>query len=381
MSILADLIDGVGDALRDRWCSNPSDMIDRVRWAFQNDPLSLPSAPALISSLLPRDCGQLPPQSQSNPIPGGQCAGVLYNVLYDRIRPDGTVNTNLVFANVPGPIGNLYVDFRRVGFNQDARAFVVLIAPNSTEGSQPGRLEFGPSSYTDEGRQTRIVLRSIARVDGQPDNCGNGPPQPEPPIDRPPPGQLPPVNITIGPNNYEFSPTFNFNPTVNIPINAGVHIPVDITIAPNIVFPTGVQFPIYIKLPEFTVNQTISGPFIEVDVNTGGGGVPQVELATDRLMVGINIQCNADNARTVSVINGTDGQPNLYVPSLATVRFVPPAGFSGVVGTDVLVKTLNQFVPCPWFFGAGSYRVLPQPGVTFVAQAVFADVARLVKPV
>lgn len=381
VSVLNELVDQVSDGIRSRFCTNTDDMIRRIRWAFQNFPLALPSAPSLISSLIPIECNQVPRQPPTNRIPGGQCPGVLYRVTFNRIRPNGQVDPGIQFQNVVGPITNLAVRWERVGAIPYKAAFIVLTAPNDTEYSIPGRREFGPSSYDDEGEQTRVVLQSISRMDGQADTCGDGEPVPEQPEVNPPPAQLPPINIQIGPNSVQFSPTFSFSPAVNLRVNGTVSIPVNVDIAPNIIFPTGISFPIYLDLPDLTVNQTISGPFITVENNPGGGGGGTVQLQEVQRLIGVRVQSTLTPDHKVSTIVDSQGGKNLYVPRLATVRFVPPAWVGEQLSVDLDVKTLDQFVPVPWFYGASGFDVFPSIGISTVTTPIFAKVADLVKPV
>jgi hypothetical protein len=350
-------------------------MLDRIRWSFQNNPLLLPSAPSLIAALLPTSCNRQPRQPSTNPIFGGQCVGSLYTVVFDRFRPNGQVDTNVSIVNIPGPITNFFVEWRRQGVNNQKFAFIVIGAPNSTEPSTPGRVEFGPSSYIDEGEATKAVLKSITRQGGQPDNCGDGNPPPLPPITEPPPGTLPDITITLGGTSVVFSPTFNFQPAVNIGINGGLHIPINVRLAPNLVFPTGIRFPILFRLPDLRVNIPVSLNFIQNNVNstTGGGGIS----FTERL-IGVNITSTVQPGSPITIITGTGGAPSLYVPRLATVRFVPPSFVSNRQSVDIDVKTLSQFVPVPWSYGAASFSVLPNVGVSVSSTPVLAQVANLV---
>lgn len=339
------------------------------------------------SAVIPADCGR-PPAPEFGPMLSGQCP-TLYNVRVNVYRPDGTTFGPIDFSNVVGPIrsigGEWVVDF----FN-NTRYRVVVVCPNDTEPPTPGFRKFGPfTSYTDPDRASRTILVSANRVDGLPDNCGPSTGQ-EPPPQPPTTTNIGPINVTFGGNTYNLgSPQVTFYAPVNIPIYGGIHIPVTVNFPPSVGFPVGINLPVYLSLPGLQINPKIS--FFNFDLSTeiknittintfpqvggGGGGLPTV-----RRIIGLRVVSTIGDGAPVTVINGGPASPNLYVPRLATVRFIPPSGFPQNVSVDQDVKSQNQYIPVPWFYGADDYRVLANVGVTCNATPVYANIADLVQP-
>lgn len=219
-------------------------------------------------------------------------------------------------------------------------------------------------------------------MDGQPDTCGN--PGPPPPPSAPPqfgPFVFAPFNFFIGGfGNVNISGTFTFRPAINIPISGGVHIPVDVNINANAFFTAGVSFPVYLRFPSLTVNTGIS-------FNNNLDITPQInfprrgsDIPTVRRIIGVNVVSTLTQNAPITIINGNNGAPNLNAPRLAIVRFNPPAAISNRQSIDIDVKTANQFVPVPWFYGAESFTVLNNVGVSTVATPVFGNIADLVQP-
>lgn len=379
MSFLTDLADALQAPLRGIACFlNPS--------AFG---LGVGLPPSFNASLVwPTDCGA-PRIGEENPVLQGQCVGVLYNVLMRRIAPDGTT-LDFPFSNVVGPIrsaGNRWTG----DFSGNLRHTVTLAAPNDTEGPTPGIRQFGPSSYTDNGRLGRSVIVSITRVDGLPDNCTDTTP-PTPPPSVPITVNLPDVTISIGGSPITFNgPVTIYNP-IHIPVYGGIHIPINFRVNPNIIFPGGINLPIYLRLPDLNINPSIS--FFNVDL--GGLTVP-IDLTLSfpqtptgeenagidyvERIVGVDIRCSVAPSARLTEVRGDGVAPDLYVPRLAVVRFTLPSFLSSLPHIDIDVKSINQFVTCPFPTGATGFTVLPQPGVTYTATPITAQVANLVKAV
>jgi len=171
------------------------------------------------------------PQSQ---IVGGQCA-VNYVV-----SASGTVQNGQTFSQqttLPGPIRSVRLDVvTQGGFR--LWNLVVIYGPASLTST----LQLISSASNSPSGFLATWQYSLARQDGQPDNCGNGPPIALPPA---PPAWNTTTNINIGPQSISVPisigggdvanyPDFNFDPTVTIDGSVDVRVgPVDI----QLVFP------------------------------------------------------------------------------------------------------------------------------------------------
>ncbi len=378
MSFLDDLADAIQAPLYSVACLlSPS--------AFS---LGFGIPPSFTASMtIPADCGR-PPAPEFAPMLAAQCP-VLYNVRVNVYKPDGSVFGPIDFTNVQGPIRSIGGEWVTDFFN-NVRYRVVVVCPNDTEAPTPGFRKFGPlTSYTDPGRASRTILVSATRVDGQPDDCGassGDPPPTQPPVTT----TLGPINLTFGGNTYNLgSPQVTIYAPVEIAIYGGIHLPATVKFPPSAAFPVGINFPIYLTLPGLQINRRIS--FVNLDLSTkinsittvnvfpqGGGGGRS--LPTVRRLIGLRVVSTLAEGNPLTIINGGADAPNLYVPRLAVVRFIPPEGFSTEVSVDQDVKTLNQYIPVPWFYGAADYRLLANVGVSCEVTPIYANIADLVQP-
>ena len=379
MTFLESLADALQAPLRNVLCLlNPSTF---------NVAVGIP--PSYSTGLsYPADCG-IPPAPVDAPVLGGQC-NTLYKVTVNVRRPDGSIFGPIDFRNVAGPIRSVGGEWQP-NFFGDQFFRVVVVAPNDIEPPTPGFRKFGPlTSYVDNGFVSRAYLVSLTREDGLPDNCGDSPGSP-PPAQPPQTGSIGPINITVGGVTYNLGgASVNIYAPVNIPIYGGLHIPISVRFAPSIAFPGGTNLPVYLSLPDLNINTRIS--FYNFDLSTeiknltlkvsfpdatgGGGG----ELPSSERLIGLQVLSTVSPDAPITVINGGSSAPNLYVPRLATVRFTPPEGFPSLVAVDQDVKSLDQWVPVPWFYGAGGYTILPNVGVECAVTPVYANIANLVQP-
>ena len=175
-----------------------------------------------------RDPGRGP--SVKTPFPGGQCAGILYNVTYNTESRTSTSSvcsafgppasrTSLIPSGpVLGPIGaptEKIVPDSNFSNRDRRQSFEVMT------GSGLRFINVGGSSSTFHsscGPSVRLSNFAVVRVDGQADNCGSPPPivtQPEPIADPTP-------------------PPFRFNPDPFVDIDVDVDVDVDGRIIFNI---------------------------------------------------------------------------------------------------------------------------------------------------
>lgn len=341
-----------------------------------------------IGAVFPNTCGQ-PVPPEISPVVGGQCP-TLYNVNIGVRRPDGTLFAPIPFANVQGPITGVGGEWIE-DFTGQLRFTAFIIAPNDTEPPTPGFRKFGPfTGYADPTKASRSYIVSIARVDGLPDNCGSGGTPPPPPA-PPPTGTTTNITFDFGGITYNLgSPTFTIYPTVNIPIYGGLHIPINLTFAPSIGFPGGINLPVYLSLPDLNINPRISFFNLDLSAEIKAPEVkitfpdPPATISPDleyvERLVGLEVVTELATPNRNSSITGSGSASDLLVPWLAIVRFVPPDGLGYSESIDIPIKTLEQYVPVPWFYGADGYTILENQGVTCSVTEIRAEVANLVKP-
>lgn len=371
--------DAVNAPLRNIVCNDLRGQLDRLATGLSGAVGIVPGGgylnPMLAPLLVPTGCTPVPPVDF--PPRGGQCSGVLYKVDMARYRPDGTID-NVSFRNVVGPIASTGGEWTPDFFG-NLQFTVTCVAPNDTEPPTPGIRKFGPSSYTDNDKLSRGVLVQITREDGLPDTCGNGGFTPDPPDPQYGPFTMNSWTVNIAGNDVTFNGTAVFAPITFIP-SVGVRIPVRISVSPNLYFPVSVDVPVYLKLPDLSIDTDISFVQNSVTLNVDSDTAQPSTLAYTKRIVGVNITSTVASITRVSTIAGSGSASDLQVPWLAIVRFVPPAGYSASEGTDILVKTESQYVPCPWWYGASGYTILENAGVSCSAVSKEAYIADLVKP-
>lgn len=174
--------------------------------------------------------GQYPGEpTATTPFAGGQCPGIEYEVRMQATRPSDGVVFGPATQRIFGPITEIFANktgswtgfgIGVSGFNAQGEPAVDLLA-------------FGGI-----GDENVIDFADIERADGQPDDCGDPPPEYEPPLPWPDPG--PPSPITIAPDfdvdiDVEFFPDGTFNIKFNFggegtdPEDDPVEVPVDPT--------------------------------------------------------------------------------------------------------------------------------------------------------
>ena len=379
-SYLEAFADALQAPLRGALCQSLPQLLDR--WLTVGvSQLNGNGLPYYFQDLLwPVDCGVIPPQAPQRP-PGGQCENVLYTVNVALYRPDGTISATIPFQNVVGPIAGITTDWQPDFFG-NLFALTILFAPNDTEPPTPGQRRFGTWGPADPQQRARSVIVSIVRQDGQPDNCTGGPvPPPTPP---PPPAgiPLPPFNFQLGPISVPINGSVNVGPVFFAPVLAKFLLPVTVNLSPSIAFPAGASFPVNIGLPDFNIEVPISFFPIDIDVLR----TPEVRCTGSEAefverIIGVNVTVELEEKNRLTVINGEGVASDLLVPWAAVVRFIPPDFASNREAVDIPVKTGQQFVPCPWFYGADDYTVLANQGVLVEAVPRVARIADFVKPV
>ena len=207
------------------------------------------------------------------------------------------------------------------------------------------------------------------------------PPAPPNPPPSYPELPIPPFNITINGTTINITAFATFAPALNMPIYGGVHIPVTVRINPTVSIPVGVRIPVYLRLPGLTINQAISGINVNVQpaINFPSGGSSEIDYV--ERIIGVRTTTALETPSRISLIAGNESGSDLLVPWAGIIRFVPPAFAANVESIEVPIKTANQYVPCPWFYGADSFTLIENVGASITAVPVRALVADFYKPV
>lgn len=310
--------------------------------------LNVPNALGALVCDKPPDNLEPPPP----PFTGGQCAGVLYNVsMTGQVPPNAPQNFE---ANIVGPLR----------YNQDLPP--VPENPGCSPGSSWQRFSLAGSSgptVTWVGCDATFTVNSVTPLGGAIDNCGDPPPS------YPPPG-----------DSYEFGGDVTYNidgdTTVTVPVTA-VFAPIFVDVDGSLRIPVnvdvgGVQLTGNLEVsPSFTLNlkpggiKTGPGKPDDPELGPGQPGVPVPEDEEDvDVIVGVlvfsTLQSDAQNATGFPSVGG----PTFLVPRLGSVQFAIKTGNSIGWTSDLDVKNLECYVPCPAPQGAIAVRVTPIAGVT-----------------
>jgi len=208
---------------------------------------------------------------------------------------------------------------------------------------------------------------STSRIEGVTpcgaDDCG------DPPIVLPPPG-----------DSYEFGGDVTYNidgdTTVTVPVTAvyaPIFVDLDGSLKVPVTFNVGdINFKGELEVaPNFEFNfkptKIVAGPGKPDDEDGDGGntGVPVPEDEEDvDVIVGVLVFStligNSNNATGFPSVGG----PTFLVPRIGSVQFAIKTGNSIGWTSDIDVKNLECYVPCPAPQGAIAVRVTPEAGVT-----------------
>ncbi len=299
-------------------------------------------------------------QEPPPPFPGGQCP-FRYRVEYVGTGPTGIQGgTTCVgqtsragFTEVWGPIGGLQVVTQSCtggpGGSGSIKGFSSFGSAGGARRTTPTVTTIGGVSYSD------FAISAVIPLDG-PDDCGNLPPVYPPPIFVPRDidityeGDDGPINVNIP---FVFAPiTANFNGTLRIPVTFSLG---------------GLEFTGDINLPDFnfTLNPPAlppgSGDDLEpVGPDEEGETVPP--LPPGQKIIGVAVNSTIVQEGRVGSIDFTNA-PDIIVPRAASVKFAYSIGVATFWSSDIDVKTLRAFIPCPFSQGADAVVVTPYIGV------------------
>lgn len=221
----------------------------------------------------------------------------------------------------------------------------------------------GEFTLVGQARGIKLNSLSLVREDGGPDNCGTT----EPPVIPPGPVPITPTNITYDidvntqitvPLTAVFAPVFlSFDGSIKVPVTVnvdGLNFDGTVTISP--------EFEVNIKP---TINIGGPGDVDDPDViGEPGGGPTEIPDSQDldSTIIGVLVYSDVEAEAGSSSVAFTNG-PQLYVPRLASVQFAVKTRDSIGWTSDLDVKNLECYVPCPAPQGAIAVRVSPMPGV------------------
>jgi len=329
---MATFLEGLTSGLRAGYCAigglPPEWLVDVYRQ------LTPPAIVDLGSAINRSICNYPPDQNLEFPPPpfeGGQCP-VTYNLVrqaFDGGVPFGGPVTRL---GVLGPVS------------------IVTTVTGLTQNSE---ILNGNGSFVDgisgpAASNPLITITEISRVDGLPDDCGNVP-VPLPPVA--------PITINID-INYEdgdenefnltvpviFAPVYlAFDGTLRIPVTIGdLNFNGELTIAP--------EFKFELTLPEFGGGGSPDDPEL---APSGEPGLdePDPPGGPDGTIVGVVVRSESFGPVRASTIFQSN-MPDILAPRIANVRFLCRFGSLTAWSSDIPVKGVNEYIPCPSPFGA-----------------------------
>lgn len=298
------------------------------------------------------------------PFTGGQCDGpYLLNVTRDF---GGSITTFTTLVH--GPIGGVraFVDggqTKTQAFVRDARAGQSTCG--STFPGDPAWFDLGSNTGSPIGGT--VTVNSASPCPGNPDSCGD-----------PPPVYPPPVNV-----DYDIDITYqpDFGPEITVPITVDFS-PTEVNFNGDLQFPFNFDFGGF----EFTGNLSFN-PEVNVRINPPsrlprGTGQPTETLPPqvdpqpvepaefDRIIIGVAVQSTIVGEQQFTTIDQT-GQPEIFAPRSASVKFAYSIGIATFWSSDIDVKGRNVFIPCPFSQGADAVNVSPAPGVAVTFQPVY----------
>jgi hypothetical protein len=267
----------------------------------------------------------------------------------------------------------------------------------------------------------KIMEKSVFRLDGQPDDCGDLPPgdpipPPAPPDPLPPP---PDIDLPVTPPGGGPDIDLTFSPRIGpvfIGVGGALFIPVNVRISgPSISVDAPISIPIHLSLPDLNINfpgqgdgggepddpeapvppgpppRPTPGPPQEVCCDQPATPGPEVEVEDDepvepvspgRRFIGIRVSCTVNQEEgSFTVVGQGGGERNLYLPRLANVYFdvrvnnLAGAARPATVG-PLPVQLLQQYFPAPESVASVNWRIVREPGVSVSVIPLFVPANR-----
>lgn len=313
-------------------------------------------------------CDTDAPPSNPPPWTGGQCA-FFYNVTYRRAFTQNSTGVEVdQNVNFPSPVvGPVSRRFRQVG---DNRIMDIVNGLGNVVGS--------PSINSTTNTIEFFDIISTTPTNGQPDTCGNPPPEYPP---------LTPPDVTI-PRDIPYTNSDGVDVTIpvvfvfaraQIDVDANVIIPFTLNLSPmlNITGNLNVDGTVNFNFGGGTATTRpkdprkgdcgdISEPSDPVPTDpTDSEQPPQPDREREEVIKGVLVTVTSLSNERASLIVQSDN-PDIYAPSLGHVQFLCRIGDTSAAWTsDQPVKNRRNLIPCPWADGAIAVRGTPQPGVTW----------------
>lgn len=351
----------ITDFMRNNLCAALGVLGPAVTLAQDLSPIDFPpvNVPNALSMLL---CDQppdrLPPPDP--PFTGGQCnEKYIVDYTLDSANPGSTSGTLLTL----GPIRGLRQETQsngsvRVFIQSNSNVVFSGLCFNFVSGNSPQETFIG--SFTPTGG-SMATINSVTPCGA--DDCGD----PDP--------VYPPPDVT-----YEFGDDI----TYNIDESTEITIPVTAVFAPIFLdFDGSLRIPVTFNAGginfngELTVAPEFKFDFFPTTITVGpgrpddddpSGGQPQVEVPEDEesapVIVGVLVYSQFDGENNGATGLISTGGPTLLVPRIGSVQFAIKTGNSIGWTSDLDVKNLECYVPCPAPQGAIAVRVTPAPGFT-----------------
>jgi hypothetical protein len=283
---------------------------------------------------------------------GGQCptlygVTVTYNTVGGRIGDKASGSYN-------GPITRIFLD--------SSQQQKIRIIANGVEG-QVG--SFSPAA----DQPSELTAATITRLDGAPDNCGNAPPGSYPPT----PSVDAPITINYNNNNND-----NFTAVGTLRLFAPV-------LLPGSIVPT-FNFNLDLGGVDLTGNIDFNGKVsLEPQFNFGtgndtpGGPDPEDEDETARNIIGAKVVSTITNNKFVGRIS-QDVNPDIYIPRLGSINFKHRVGRGSGWSTDISIKNLVEYIPCPEPGIAFAVAATPALGVSIAVTPIYQGPPRTPTP-
>jgi len=349
---------------------------------------------------------------------GGQCP-VLYNYFLSAqpnngqwfsfvIGGDQGTDPRAAIGQVWGPV----TEFRLVGrepvVGGDGSIFqgwnirffcrgVVGVSQGQLPFEQPQIVEVDTSWITrNASAGVRTLQALLARVDGQPDNCG------DPPAEYPPPApgynqqqtnityqNNDGVDVTIPVGFFLAQAFFNANLELEIPvyatINFGVSFPINFNVSTGGIsfnFNSGTNNPdgsptappgpppaSAPRPPDFTTQNPPPPPPPEPEFEDEE---EEPDPRGRNVIRGAIVTAITVDDGEIGAIFQEGGNPDIRIPDLGHINFKIQVGQSTSWTNDIKVKNERAFIPCPWEGGAVDVSGSPRPGVNWDITAVYA---------
>lgn len=366
---MASFIESLRAAARTAYCSN---VASSPQWFGNLRRVILPPGLIDLADRINRSiCG---PDAVTTPVPppftGGQCPGIRYQVPCTSSVtrpgcPGGPGSGPFESVNAISPI--VFGPIRGIGVRPTAQGLcgpttIVHFIQAFNSSGAPVDIEHTPvpSGRTDRTVTVSPSFGAAIPIDPEPPGgCGSIDPV------LPPPAPIQ-VNVTVNYENFEGTSLSITAPIIFAP----VYVAVDGTLRIPISFDNLVG--------EINLNNDFQ---LTLDFSPGGGdqpspgepdnpgldpGEPSLDgdndpAGPDATIIGVVVRSRLSQGNRTTLIPHTVG-PDILAPGVATVRFRIRAGSLVAWTSDIRVKGVNEYVPCPVDFGATAVSVESEVG-------------------